>query len=402
MNFIHVNLISNQLFPNVIPTLGQKSVVKKVFLVVAGLDFVSEAANLKYFYEQKGIQDVETIKLPEAYGYHNLRLEAKAMFDAIQKAYPDDGIILNATGGTKPMSFAFMQAFDNREQNSFVIYLETAQNRIEFLNNDEEQKFKPYKSVLNVKDYLFVGGFAVKNLITPQTEKHIQIESRRQCSLDLLAMRECENVISRINSLVQMTRYDDRDRDAFKPTIDLKENYWPELEECLSQLAEYGLLTYDKGIVTFAGRDEARYLSGVWFEEVCYLAAIDAGIEHVATSVNGNASVKDLRVSIKDNPNEFDLICVNNNQALFGEVKTVNWKSRAIKGQQVVLKLEALKSLYGGVMASGAVFSLFEFNESTLKRLQNLRDLTPFVMSDYQALVESFARWKRKTEKHIS
>ena len=132
---IHINLISHQLLPNVISTLGEDvASIEKVILVV-GDDKLSEHAQLlKDFYHRKGIRQVELFQCETSTDYARLRRRADSLYQQLREQYPAVMLALNATGGTKPMSIAFTQAFDKFDELSMAIYTDTSSKKISILN----------------------------------------------------------------------------------------------------------------------------------------------------------------------------------------------------------------------------------------------------------------------------
>ena len=137
-------------------------------------------------------------------------------------------------------------------------------------------------------------------------------------------------MISTLNFLAHKTQFDHVDK--FNPSVDLPKKVWPHLVQGITLLEKYELAQRENKKLIFASASAAQFVGGTWFEELCYFAAMEAGIEHVATSVKGNALPRHRQVNDDDVANEFDLVCVNNNQALFGEVKPLT-------GQMVKAKL---------------------------------------------------------------
>ncbi|MEI8650387.1 DUF1887 family CARF protein [Paraglaciecola sp. Hal342] len=76
-----------------------------------------------------------------------------------------------------------------------------------------------------------------------------------------------------------------------------------------------------------------------------YWCALEAGIEYVGLNVYGEW---DMQATNKPASNEFDLACCHNNQLLVVECKALAFNDE-VKGQDIVNKIEALKSKAGGV-----------------------------------------------------
>jgi hypothetical protein len=396
-SYIIINLISQQLLPNVIPTLSLKNNVKKVYLVLAGRAFKHQADRLEKFYRDNGIDDIEVFSCQDPNDYHSLRQEAKDLFKDIKTPFPDDYIILNSSGGTKPMSFAFTQEFDNLPANSMAIYTDTLNKKVTILNDAADLPDLPYKSVLDIEDYLRLNDFIAVGWIDKHSQSHDEIASRYDLSKALIkAANQARQPISALNAICQQSNFSQKGK-GFQPNVELAYRPSDELKALLHLAVNHQLIAWQEQSVTFTSEEAARYLGGAWLEELAYIAASEAEIEHVAMSLEGHQINKENSQQEDNVTNELDVVLVNNNQMMIIEAKTVNWAGKG-SGQSVTLKLDSLTSDLGGPFAKGLLASALKFNQTTLDRLRNKRYLIPYQVSSYQELLKHLKEWKVKTQ----
>jgi hypothetical protein len=396
-SYIYINLISKQLIPNVIPTLSNKENIKKIYLVLAGSTYEDKAKLLEKYYKNKGLQDIEIFHCLDPNDYYSVRSKAKGLFKYIKTSHPDDSIVLNATGGTKPMSLAFTQEFDKLREKSMAIYMDTDNKKITILSDLDGLPNLPYKSVLDIEDYLRLNGFAADSWVDNFSKDHAPILSRFNLSQTLInAANRPDQPISALNKICQKTNFNQNGK-KFLPEVEIGFKPSAKLVQVLLMAAEHGMIKWQDQTVFFDSEDAASYLGGGWFEELIYLAAHEVGIEHIALSLEGH-QINNRNASEEDNvKNELDVVLVNNNQMMIIEAKTVNWKSPG-SGQNVTLKLDSLTADLGGPFAKGLLASALEFKDSTRDRLNTKSNLIPYRVTSYQLLITYLKEWKVKTD----
>lgn len=403
--FVQINLISHQLIPNAIPTLAWRNNTVKVFLIVAGSTFNQSSQQLVKFYNKNGIKDVEVIKTESPNDFHELRKLATKLFDRIKVEFPNDEIVFNATGGTKPMSLAFYRQFDQPNEKSLAIYVDTDANRIIFLNDNEDLTKLKFDSVLDIDSYLELKEAQIESLIDESSADHHDILERKALTLALCKFSNLNGVIPALNGICADSQFNNTHStqtankpSKFIPTVKNKSTNFQHLNDLLELLEEHEILAINGSDITFSSEEKAAYCGGGWMEELAYIAAHDAGIEHIAMSVE--IKINNNKVLQRTAPtNEIDLILVNNNHILFGEAKTSQWNDGS--GQNIVWKSQGISDYFGGPFAEGVLISALPFNDSTRTRAKLLTNTSPFHVQSYKALVNRFIEWKEKTERHI-
>ncbi len=401
--------MSEQLMPNVITTLSSINDIAKMVLVLADNRFRAKAKLVQAFYQDKGLKDVEIYLCGDPNDYPQLRQRAQVLFDELRQSHPAQQLILNATGGTKPMSLAFTQVFDKPSQGAISIYTDTQNKRVSILSDEPGMPILPYQSVLDIEDYLRLNNFEVEQKVDTYSRDIDAIEERAELSHAILSYAtQDQYLITCLNSFCQKTEFG-KGTYAFKPSVIYTElaaysNLRPMQKDQLATLFEYcqkaGLISIRADGIEFTSEQSAVYLGGAWFEELIYLAAKESGVEHCAMNVEGHQLNQQKSKSEANVKNELDVVLVNNNQIMLIEAKTLNWNSNFNKGkgQDTALKLDSLTHHLGGVFAKGLLASLFPFNDSTQDRLRNIRSLTPLHVNGYTMLVHHLSNWKKQTE----
>jgi len=388
---IHLNLISHQLIPNIIGTFSNTEKDMKVFLILGDTSLQERAQLLEDFYREKGITDIETINCQTSYNHAKIYRRAQALYQQIKIDYPDAMIALNATGGTKAMSIAFTQVFDDLTNQSMAYYTDTTEKQNLILTNPDKNTFEPlpFKSVLNIDDYLLLNKFKVDSQITINNQEHDHILSRKKAISFLVELCNKDvNIISLLNREAQKTNFGSNNK-KFCPTVETK--LFSKLKIVCKKLAEFSLLEVSDNTLTFANKDAARFIGGIWLEEYAYLCAHEVGIEHIAMSVEGHWL--DNKNNESRAKNELDLILIENNHILIIECKTCNWNQEG-KGQDTTLKLDSLMHNLGGSHAKSMLLSVFNLDPNTDERVKNLKGIELVASKSMLKLTEHFKKWQ--------
>lgn len=388
---IHINLLSAQILPNAIPTLAMLTSIDTVYLVVAGEEFLNKAIHLKRFYHRKGIENVELFQCPDASDYYSLRYRAKELFDDIKAFHPDKQVILNATCGTKPMSFAFVRQFDNPDENSLAIYVASDNNQIVFLSESDKLTNVNTQSVMNIEDYLYLNMFKLSD----KTDKSYddEVEARSTISKSYLKLAgEYPKLVSLLNHLAQETDFNHELR--FQKTVPLATKPHGSVEALFDILKYESMIQYSGHSLTFNSIEIARYLGGGWLEELIYLAAKEANIEDVALNVTGHLiDSEGAELAVQ---NELDVVLLHNNHMMIIEAKTVNWDNAVNAGQGALSKLDSLSRNYGGSHTQAMIATFHPLPQEVQQRVDSVRHISSLQIESYEQLVAALEAWKQQ------
>ena len=373
MQTLHINLVSNYLVPNLIPALTPALGCRAAVLVLGDSNMEDRAERLRQIYEDHGIPVLDILRCGSSTHYPTLIAAAESLADRLEQTHPDLFKVLNATGGTKPMAFAFVEAFSPTE-NRGVIYTDTQNKQLQFLSRKGVEV--PQQSVLDLSTYLISVDFEPEH--DDFEEQTNEVVERRDLTM-WLANRLCghqRSLVPRLNGLSSQATKDLQKLGlaGFHATQQSDHPPRGEWASIYERLMSEGLWYWDHDLtVTFRDPEAARYIQGGWLEEYAYLCAKDAGIDHVGLNVKGRWLTDSQNRWLGEATNEFDLLLLHHNQLLLLECKSGTW-TKAGSSQQVVNKLEALtRKLFGGQFGGGMLLSVNDMPDSAIDRIAAYR-----------------------------
>jgi hypothetical protein len=166
------------------------------------------------------------------------------------------------------------------------------------------------------------------------------------------------------------------------------------VEELFGIFKYEGLIQHTNTSINFQSPEAARYIGGGWFEELIYLAALEAEVEEVALNVTGNLISKDGEVSSVKN--ELDVVLLHNNHMMIVEAKTANWEHAVNSGQEAMSKLDSLSQHYGGSDIKAMIATFYPLPEEVEQRVESMRHLSALQVKTYEQLVDTFKSWKQQ------
>lgn len=392
MQHVHINLVSNQLLPNLIPALGDNACTH-VILVLGDHTLKARAEALADMYRDRDIE----VTLFEGRSSHDvaaLKQQAREVIDRLSTEFAGMRWILNATGGTKPMSLTFTNAFNQynimakahaepgQDPNwALIIYTDSQNKAIPILNDEDGLQLPPlpYQSVLSLDQLLEANGFMMTDAIDATNDdavvarealsrflaKHYSKEKNPQM-LGQLHFHASEAAKDYPNTATQILSH-------------APFNTWAKLYQ---RLADEGLIEWSEGEqeITFTSYEACRYLAGMWLEELTYLLAKGAGFEEVMMNVEGvwgdrhdRANFLTENTASKGKNNEFDVLVRHNNQLLTIECKAVNWQSKFANSQDVTQKLDNLSRKLGGVYGQSLLVSVYACPDAMRNRANDVK-----------------------------
>lgn len=388
MHNIHINLISEQIIPNLIPTLSDPDCIGVI--LIFGDDTMDEKANrLEQIYSERGIPILWSCHGNSSHNLPKLKEQAVSLITYLKDNFSDKRWVLNATCGTKPMSLAMTMAFyqhnshlpENMET-ALILYTDSQNKSIPLLNDNVDYQL-PYRSVLSLEELLAANGF----MMMSATDKHNdQIVLDRAELTEFLGHKFSSNCRRMFSALHGMATGAAKDFPINKRQTMSSIPHGAYAEVYL-RLNDEGLLIWngESNEIEFCSENACRYLAGLWLEELTYLQALKCGFEEVAMSVEGlwgdkydreNAQIRgDVP---KGNNNEFDVLIRHKNQLLTIECKARYWDGKSHDSsesthQDVMHKLDNLGNKLGGLFARNLLVSAFSISEAMKKRASDNR-----------------------------
>lgn len=348
----HLILVSAQPIPNLTPILDDSLRPQKVVMLVSP-DMQERSKALENIYKPRGIS-VERCLIENPWDADRIRDQVE---DLLLTQYPDGGIALNATGGTKLMSIAAYEAFRSCEFP--VYYVHPEHDRLIWLS--PKLPDVDLSDRLKLEDYLMAYGSPVDKLDRTGVK-----ESIRQLSQELLTnFDRYANELGTLNYLALKA-----DNPQLTSEIELGPRSRPLLRELLELFEAAGLCRIDNHSLRFADENARFTVNGGWLEMHTYALCLNlkkaCGIQDAACNITikrepaGRAVIK----------NEIDIGLIKANRLHLIECKTQRFKED--KDADVLYKLDSLRDLMGGLQGRALLVSFNSLNKSSRARAKEL------------------------------
>ncbi|WP_370554980.1 Card1-like endonuclease domain-containing protein [Edwardsiella tarda] len=386
---LHLNLVSEQLIPNMIPTFADSNCVGVI--IISGDDALQQQAQrLAAMYAAREIPVLAHIQGQSSFLLSELKQQAQDVLQLLQREHADKYWVLNATCGTKPMALAFTSAFNQynaqhpNKMPALIIYTDSQNKQIAVLNDNREFML-PYHSVMTLEELLAANGFMLVSAIQSDNDADVLARAELTHYLGVQFATRCQSMLGGLQYLATQALQNFPDTAQQKiPSIP-----YGSYVELYHTLESAGLVQWkhDSQVLTFTSEEACRYLAGRWLEELTYLEAQKCGFEEVAMSVEGvwgdeGTRQRALRSSTweRGKNNEFDVLIRHNNQLLTIECKAKNWhtsdqteQNEVSSHQDVMHKLDNLGRKLGGLYGRNMLISARKLTPAMHERAQQNR-----------------------------
>ncbi len=348
----HLILVSAQPIPNLTPILDDELRPKKVVMLVSS-DMQERSKALENIYKPRGIQ-VERCNIEDPW---NASAISDQVMDILDQ-YPDGGIALNATGGTKLMCIAAYEVF--RSENRPIFYIHPEHDRLIWLS--PKQPNRDLSDRLKLKEYLMAYGADTVD-ITDRTGVTPPI---RQLTQDILAgIDHYAGELGTFNYLAYQ---------ANNPKLTCEIEAGPQSKPLLWELLELfetaGLCKINGHSLRFVDENARFTANGGWLEMHTYGLCLNlkkiVGIQDVACNITINRQPAG-RTVVK---NEIDIGLIKANRLHLIECKTQRFKED--KDADVLYKLDSLRDLIGGLQGRAMLVSFNQLDEPSRARAKEL------------------------------
>ncbi len=345
----HLILVSAQPIPNLTPILDDSLRPQKVVMLVSP-DMQERSNALENILKPRGI-GVERCLIDDPW---NAARISDQVLDLLTQ-YPDGGIALNATGGTKLMSIAAYEAF--RSEKLPIFYVHPEHDRLIWLS--PKLPDVDLSDRLKLKDYLMAYGASSVEILDP-TGVSAPI---RQLTQQLLA--DINRYASELGALNYLAGQADNPRLSCQ--IESGPQSRPYLWELLDLFEAAGLCKIDGHSLRFTDENARFTANGGWLELHTYALCLNLkkalSIQDIASNItikrqSGRAVVK----------NEIDIGLIKANRLHLIECKTGYLE----KGADVLYKLDSLRDLMGGLQGRAMLVSFNPLDKASRARAQEL------------------------------
>jgi hypothetical protein len=268
---------------------------------------------------------------------------------------PDDDLVLNASGATKPMAFAAFDVF--RSLGRPVFYVHPELDRVVWLYHPDTPEPHNLADTMNLQTFMAGHGATVEGIgnqtgvpkplraLTRTLVTHVERFSKPLASLNWLAGTARGSLRSRALP---------KDRG---------------LSELVEQFEQAGVLTTAHGHLHFPDEDARFFTQGGWLE---------AHVFGVLWGLRGKHPIQDLARGVEitrseggnEVHNELDVCCLANNGLYLIEAKTKRFNDGG--GADVIYKIDTLRELLGAVHARAMVASYQHLGDAHRRRASDL------------------------------
>ena len=328
-----IALVSDQRMQNIIPIL-QDGVTYDELILVMSKDRQTAETLPKYIEAAEDLkavlkQYVEVKLSPESVDPYDIEAVASTISTLIDHCDGRDNVVVNISGGTKPMAIGALRAALRARVTS--LYTNTEDSEILRLFPDGSIATKP----------IHVVGLDVELYIRAYGEKVIESKGVVDLGADYKAWAETignqhtviyQKVIVPVTSAIKAAR---KNKSGFPITCKLRPTR--RQREIIERLAQQELWTWDEisGQIVVADKRAASFLHGTWVEV------------YVAMRMQQSKFFDDVRLNVKLDgvEGEIDVAAVSN-----GKLVLVECKSNVQQSQQLS-KLDSFRRRLGGPYA---------------------------------------------------
>jgi hypothetical protein len=368
---IHIVLVSDQVLANLIPILMEKPDLV-LLVVTAGMAARRLDRHLQALLEERGIQARICPNAPDV-DVRAIQAYANALIAPVVEAYAEPEVVLNATGGTKLMSLAFVEVC--RGLVSRILYTDTAHRRIEYLPNGNASLPAPtaMTNTLDLPGYLGAQGFRYRQAASDDPDWRATVQ-RRKAACKYLGQHMGE---PHLQHYVGEMNY--RANQALGPVPGTREEELSEPRQAFdspprgiwaraqAELVKAGLIAWEAGepAFIFANAEAARFIRGGWLEEYAWHILSDAQAFDVRLGVEG------LWRDTKKTTNEFDVLACQINQLLVIECKTLQYRTE--NENEIAYKLDSLSQDVRGLFGDTWLLSARKPSDVLTERVRRAR-----------------------------
>lgn len=370
---IHVCLVSEQNFPNLMPFFDNALRPQAVLLCVTD-QMKPQADRLeKAITERYSAVKVERLRISDAFNIESTFNEISEWLDGKKVWLEENGctIALNATCGTKPMSMAAVSVFDMF--GAPVFYCDYSRVQLMNLAGLKSPVTIPLAiTKWPVASYLTAYGFSSRSDIKP-LEKLSDASIRYAAKI--IQTPKSRDAVAVMNLVASSAH----DRHSLKGGDASQYLRVPYFQQLVKNARQWVTLDENKHL-KFADHESSFFMAGGWLED--YTAEI-------CRRLPVHSVVKNLQILSSDHdvPNELDVVFIHRGQLHVIEVKTCILEA---KDQNLLHKLSSLGRELGHTKL--CLVSLRPLPENMMDRAEDLR-ITVIHDHDLSRLEDHLCKW---------
>lgn len=393
MRNIHICLVSAQPLINILPALAPSLQPDLVYLLTSKQQ-VSNADHQSQVLKELGIA-TEAKHFDDAYD-----LEAiQALVEDILQQHPDDQLMLNATGGTKPMSIAAYESFyfaDAADNERPVFYFQD--DHVIWLHPQNREPLH-LEQTLTLRQFLRAHGLQV-------TDENSKKVPQRLAELAASWARRAEKHRTLYGTLNYLAA---KAANTLKTDCSSQISSNRDFDNLIYELEQKQLLSYNpkNRLMTFPDEEARFFVNGGWLEEHLFsvLTELQQDYPEKISAVSRSISVEFINPTPRQQQrqvrNELDVIAIVNHQMWVFECKTKKLNSRNQQGendaQGMIYKLAGMMKSLGGLRTTGCVISFDKISDYDKSRAElfDIRTIDGANLKNLKSLLSGMLRLKQ-------
>lgn len=331
---VHVCTISKELTPNYIPVVHEQFMPKELVLLAS--DDMKQQTN--HFIEVIKVSyphiKIHTIDIKDIYDMQSLKEKVNAYIEQYIESHDEaeNQIVLNATGGTKLMSFELLSLFNSWDLDSFYFKIENSEVLYLNTNNYEDKESSTLVLIpqkLNLSAYIKLHGHDVIG-----SQKYVSSQKKKVLFDELIKFPE------RYQSDLSQLNYEINKVSDSILKVPLTKTDMPVVDE----FVRAGFCYLEGKTLVFATKEDKAFVRGGWFEDYVYSIADEL---NDIQALELNVQIKSAEENVHK-PNELDVCFMRNNRLYVIECKSANYEGQARKsGVDSLNKLQTFNDLGG-------------------------------------------------------
>ncbi len=353
-NSTHLILVSDQTIPNISPILDQRFRPKKVVLMFAP-DKQEVCHRLQGLYRTYG---VETLLWPINNAWDIYSIQDRVL--ELLVTHEHDEIILNTTGGSKPMSIAAYEVF--RSNNKKIFYVHPEKDLLIWMYPHDPTPID-LEDRIKIPNYLKAFG-AEEVSYSPFGVK----PELRQLNQALVThIEQFSGALSILNYYASTAEH----HQLTSEPIDHVSNKNHDFQKLLDLFKQAQLLNIKQNKLHFTD-EAARFIcNGGWLEYYTHSCCLNIKDKLILQDVKRNVVVK-RRAGQETVKNELDVVLLKDNKAYIIECKTRMFKKRSPDMENTLYKLDSISDTLGGVQCRSMLVSYHPMHEHASQRAHEL------------------------------
>ena len=360
----HICLVSAQPSPTLAPLFDKHFPPERVVLVVTPEQQDSQQITaLEQLLSQKNIAN-ERLETSTAWDAETVEQELTAFLKDQQNSH----FLLNATGGTKPLSIGAFLACYNRNIPVYYVNLD----KLNWL-------YRPAGLSRELIDTALVGSLDLADVLTAHSVRLLDKTTRRIPAGQLeIAKRWLKRIGSQQHEQGRLNALASEAKDSLFVEMSSEQISCSNLQTLLEDLQRDNLLTLQGRSVRFRDEHARFFANGGWLEDLVWHELEDLrttkpelGIQEVARNVRVDIEAPDGHAM-----QEIDIALTARNRLYVIECKTANLMastSAQSKADEALFRLAAIQDKLGGSQTRGMVVSYRKVRDADKSRAETLK-----------------------------